>query len=128
MSKIFVLGTAAIFFVYGLLFFVIPIETFQFVVDGTVTSSSAITDLRATYGGMSVGVGIILYLLGNKEQTLRTGLVAVFLLMSGMALGRSIGIVLDGDANAFMFIYLGLEIVASAVALLLLKLDRKITE
>ena len=120
MSKIFVLGTAAIFLVYGLLFFVVPLEAFQFVVDGTVTSSSAITDLRATYGGMSVGVGIILTMLGMNQQTLKMGLIAVLVLMLGMAFGRLVGIILDGDTNNYMYIYLALEIAASCVSLVLL--------
>ena len=117
------LGTAAIFLVYGLLFFVVPIEAFQFVVDGTATSSSAITDLRATYGGMSVGVGIILTILGMKQQTLKMGLIAVLVLMLGMAFGRSVGIIFDGDTNNYMYIYLALEIVASCVSLVLLRVN-----
>ena len=125
MSRIFILGTAAIFFVYGLLFFVIPIETFQYVVDGTVTSSSAVIDLRATYGGMSVGVGITLYMLGINKQTQKIGLVAVLVLMLGMAFGRSIGVIYDGDANDYMYIYLALEVAASIVLLVLLKIDSK---
>jgi hypothetical protein len=123
MSKIFVLGMAAIFLLYGLLFFVIPIETFQFVVDGTVTSSSGVTDLRATYGGMSVGVGVILYMLGMSPQMLKMGLVSVFVLMFGMAFGRSVGIVFDGNTNSYMYIYLVLEIAASFVSLVLIKVD-----
>lgn len=123
MSKIFVLGMAAIFLLYGLLFFVIPIETFQFVVDGTVTSSSGVTDLRATYGGMSVGVGVILYMLGMSPQMLKMGLVSVFVLMFGMAFGRSVGIIFDGNTNSYMYIYLVLEIAASFVSFVLIKVD-----
>jgi hypothetical protein len=123
MSKIFVLGMAAVFLLYGLLFFVIPIETFQFVVDGTVTSSSGVTDLRATYGGMSVGVGVILYMLGMSPQMLKMGLVSVFALMFGMAFGRSVGIIFDGNTNSYMYIYLVLEIAASFVSLVLIKVD-----
>ena len=122
MSKLFVLGTALIFFVYGLLFFVIPVETFQFMVDGTVTSSPAITDLRATYGGMSFGISVILFILGMNKQTLRIGLVSVFVVMFGMALGRSIGIIFDGDTNGFMQLYLALEVAACLVSLVLVKL------
>lgn len=85
MSKLFVLGTAAVFFVYGLLFYVIPLEAFEFVVDGSVTSSSGVTDMRATYGGMSVGIGIILFMLGRNPQTVQLGLISVFVVMLGMA-------------------------------------------
>ena len=124
MSKVFVLATALIFFVYGLLFFAMPLETFGFVVDGSVTSSSAVIDLRATYGGMSAAVGVILLLLASNVKTLRVAVVSVFLLMFGMAFGRSLGIYLDGGANAYMYGYLILELAACAIALLLLKVDR----
>lgn len=125
MSKIFVLGTAAIFFVYGLLFFVIPVETFKFVVDGGVTSSSGITDMRASYGGMSVGIGVIMFLLAMNPQTIRMGLVSVFVVMFGMAFGRFLGILVDGDANSYMYIYLGLEVAASLVAFVLMRVSEK---
>ena len=101
-----------------------PLETFGFVVDGSVTSSSAVIDLRATYGGMSAAVGVILLLLASNVNTLRVAVVSVFLLMFGMAFGRSLGIYLDGGANAYMYGYLILELAACAIALLLLKVDR----
>lgn len=125
MSRIFVLGTAAIFFVYGLLFFLFPMETFKFVVDGAVTSSSGVTDMRASYGGMSAGIGVIMFLLATNPQTIRMGLVSVFVVMFGMAFGRFLGIVIDGNANSYMYVYLGLEIAASLVALVLMRLESK---
>ncbi|KEF33180.1 hypothetical protein D777_00188 [Marinobacter nitratireducens] len=121
MSKLFVLGAAAVFFVYGLLFYVIPLEAFEFVVDGSVTSSSGVTDMRATYGGMSVGIGIILFMLGRNPQTVQLGLVSVFVVMLGMAFGRSVGMTFDGNANHYMYLYLALELAVSFIALFLIK-------
>ena len=77
-----------------------------------------------TYGGMSAAVGVILLLLASNVNTLRVAVVSVFLLMFGMAFGRSLGIYLDGGANAYMYGYLILELAACAIALLLLKVDR----
>ncbi|GAA5317566.1 MAG: hypothetical protein AseanaTS_27710 [Candidatus Pelagadaptatus aseana] len=127
MSKLIVLGTAAIFVVYGLFFIALPVETLHLVVDGTVTSSSGITDVRATYGGMTIAVGIILFMLGRDPQTLRLGLMSVLLLMLGMATGRTLGMVVDGHPNLFMYIYLGLELTLILVSFLLLNKNNNTT-
>lgn len=122
MHKLVVLLTAVVFLLYGLAFLVLPTYVLQLVTEGSVSSSSGIIDIRATYGGMSVGVGVILLLLTTQGvETLRVGVWSVFILMSGMAVGRVIGIVLDGEPNIVMYIYLGLEVAVSTFALFLLR-------
>lgn len=116
MGKLVVLLTAAIFFIYGLLFIVFPAETFKYVTGGAVSSTSGVTDMRATYGGMSVGVGVILCILGMNQKTIKLGLVSVSVLMLGMAAGRLIGIVYDGNPNTYMYVYLALELIVSFVS------------
>lgn len=122
MDKALVLVTAMVFFLYGLIFMLLPEQALVFVVQGQINSSSGVIDLRATYGGMSVGVGMILFLLAINKDTLKIGLWSVVILMSGMAIGRVIGMVLDGAPNLFMYIYLVLELVAIMLALLVLRL------
>lgn len=60
--------------------------------------------MRATYGGLSLAVGILLFLLAASRESLERGLMGVALLMSGMAGGRVYGIVVGGSADAMMFI------------------------
>jgi hypothetical protein len=74
---------------------------------------------------MSIGVGVILYLLGKNPETLKTALICVCTLMLSMAGGRVVGIVLDGNPNILMFVYLALEILVSALAFLLLRTTPK---
>lgn len=121
MGKLLVLLTASIFCIYGLIFVFFPVDGLLFVVDGSISTSSGVIDIRATYGGMSVGIGIILYLLATTHGTLRIGLLSVCLLMLGMAAGRIIGMVLDGSPNIYMYIYLALELIASSLAVLCLR-------
>jgi len=121
MGKLLVLLTAAIFCAYGFIFVLFPVEALLFVVGGSVSTSSGVIDIRATYGGMSVGIGIVLYLLATTYGTLRIGLISVCLLMLGMAAGRIIGMVLDGSPNMYMYIYLALELSVSSLAVLLLR-------
>ena len=114
--------TAAIFVLYGLGFTFAPLAMAQFVTDASPTHASAIIDMRATYGGMSLAVGVLLFVLSARAEWLKAGLLAVTIIMAGMALGRVVGIVVDGNANTFMYIYLGLEIVGAVAAGMLLRI------
>lgn len=124
MSKIFVLGSAAIFFAFGLLFLLVPVEAFEWAVGQTLTSSSAITDLRAAYGGMSIAIGIMLVMMGMNPATIPMGLISVMVVMLAMAGGRVIGMFVDGGTNTLMVIYLVMEIAAAAFAFALLKTQK----
>lgn len=116
-----VLLNAAVFGLYGLAFLVWPSAMAVWVTGVAPLSSSAMIDLRATYGGMSLAVGGVLYLLARSPQHHRLGLQAVLSLMLCMAGGRIIGMWVEGDANAMMGLYLGLELLMAVVAALALK-------
>jgi len=120
-AKVLVILTAIIFIGYGILFMFSPINMLRWVAESEVTSSSAVIDIRATYGGMSLAVGFILFMLSRRSQTLGLGLASTFVLMLGMAIGRSIGILLDQDANNMMYIYLGLELSVVVISGYLIK-------
>lgn len=114
-----------VFFLYGLLFIFIPQEALQFIVQTRVGTNSGVIDLRATYGGMALGVGLVLYTLANEVSTLKISLLCVFFIMSGMALGRIVGILIDGEPNGFMHIYLVLELFSCALSLYFIKAMNK---
>ncbi len=114
---------SAFFVVYGISFSVIPHELAEFVTGATPGSPSAAIDLRATYGGMSVAVGVIIYLLANNTETVRIAVVSLLLLMLCMASTRVLGILLDGDPNSMMYVYLGLEVFTAGVCGVWLKME-----
>ena len=124
MSKLFILINASIFVIYGSVFVFFPLEALNEVVTDTLSSTSSIIDIRATYGGMSIGVGSILYLLARSESTLRTGLLAVLLVMACMASARLYGIMVDGQPNGCMHLYLILELAAVGLSIILLRLQK----
>ena len=97
------------------------LEALKEFVSDTLSSTSSIIDIRATYGGMSIGVGSILYLLARGESTLRTGLLAVLLVMACMASARLYGIMVDGQPNGYMHLYLILALVAVGLSIVLLR-------
>ena len=108
--KIFIQINSIVFFLYGVGFVLFPENLSQIVTETTPASTSGLIDMRATYGGMSVAFALLLAYMTRAANTLRLGVVAVVLMMSGMALGRMVGMVLDGAPNNLMYIYLFLEL------------------
>ncbi|MEM7345259.1 MAG: DUF4345 domain-containing protein [Chloroflexota bacterium] len=110
------LGIAAGFFVlYGLGFVFFP-EALGLLITGAVpTTSSGMIDMRATYGGMSVALGLLFGLATRNPHTIDFGVWGILITMAGMAFGRLVGFVVDGSPNVFMYGYLAAEIVVIAL-------------
>ncbi len=113
MQALLVRLVALVFLLYGAGFIVAPAPLMLKVVGEVPVASSAWIDMRATYGGLSVGGGVILWVLAGSAVTLRTGALGVTVLMVGMALGRGVGIAVDGNPNGYMLLYLAMEAVAA---------------
>lgn len=122
LSRLFVLLTAGIFAVYGFAFVMAPEALALWATGATPNSPSAVTDMRATYGGMSLAIGGILIALSGDQ--IRLGLLAVLLLMASMALSRAFGMIMDGPTNSVMGAYLALEVVAALAAAYILAVSR----
>lgn len=118
--------TAAIFAVYGFAFIFAPTQLAVLVTEASPTTTAALTDMRATYGGMSLAVGTLLFILAARPQSVRLGLSAVLLLMLGMAGGRIVGIALDGSTTQIMWVYLALELIVAVAATILLLRTSKV--
>jgi hypothetical protein len=109
--------TAGFFVVYGLAFVVAP-EALGHAITGSAPGTpSAVIDMRATYGGMTVAVGLTLAWLGRSNSTRSVALYIIALVMLCMASSRLLGLIYDGSANAIMYAYLAVEIVVLALAL-----------
>lgn len=101
---------ALVFVLYGIAFIVSP-EPLSRWATGTVPDMAAgMTDMRATYGGMPLAVGVLLFLLASDPARVRTGMQAVVLIMIGMAAGRLTGMLVDGYGNGVMPIYFAFEL------------------
>lgn len=112
---------SAFFVVYGLAFVFAPEALGRLVTDGAPATPSGMIDMRATYGGMTVAVGVIFGLCAKAPETQPLGLLGVAAVMLFMAAGRTFGIVYDGSPNAMMFVYLAVEIVVMALALVAMR-------
>jgi hypothetical protein len=123
-SKILVNITAAIFALYGLGFVFVPSQLSLLVTGAAPATAAALTDMRATYGGMSIALGVVFFVLASKPQSIRLGLAAVLVVMLGMAFGRVVGLIIDGSGNPIMYAYLALELGAATAAAFLLNRSR----
>jgi hypothetical protein len=121
MGKTLVLLTGWFFVLYGFAFALAPIEMSHMVTGGGTDTLSGVIDVRATYGGMSIAVGVVLLLLAKQSSTLSLSLLATAVVLLAMAAGRLLGMVLDGEPNSIMYVYLGAELLVGTAAIFLRK-------
>mgnify|MGYP000847613113 CR=1 FL=1 len=119
MSKLLVYLTALFFLFYGAIFVVFPIEMANLITDSSPNSTSATIDFRATYGGAQFAIGLALILVLKIKQDITLALIIVAITLLSMAFGRLIGILVDGQPNTLMYVYLVAEFVFGLLALYL---------
>ena len=119
--KIVALSTAvlaSLFFVaYGILFVIDPSGWFANITNAELETTTSLIEVRSTYGGMTVALGIfigLLYLRGFQLQSMHL----IALVLVGMATARTLGLLIDGPGNTLMYVYLALELIGAALALL----------
>ena len=113
---------AVIFIVYGIFYMLVPAAMSTYVTDSIPSTTSALIDMRAIYGGMAVAIGIVLALLSLKKETLRIAIKILMIFMITMASGRMLGVVLDASANIKMYYYLISEVLIAIICVFWLKL------
>ncbi len=102
--------TSAMFTAFGVGFAAVPEQLADFILDASPSTSSAMIDMRATYGGVAIGLGVFMGLCASRPQWIRQGLMATLLVLTGLAVTRLVGLVADGDPNGFMLLNLALEL------------------
>jgi len=116
-EKLLVQLTAVFFLIYGVMFTFYPGIFSNIVTGGIPSTSSGFIDMRATYGGLSFAVGVLILLLSRNNGTLKLGLLSVAVVLLSMAAARTLGIIADGNPNKLMYIYLAAEVVPSLLAI-----------
>jgi len=127
MGRFVVLATGLFFLFYGIAFALAPLTMTALVTDDSPDTASAIIDLRATYGGLSCAVGVALLVLSARPAMLPMGLLLTATVLLAMAAGRLLGMLLDGNPNGLMVVYLVAELVFGALALILRKNTLQLT-
>jgi len=77
---------------------------------------SATTDLRATYGGLGIGVGGFFLYAAFRPALLAAGLLAACAACAGLAGGRLLGVLLDDRPEGMTLLALAVEATGSVLA------------
>lgn len=112
----------ASFVFFGVVFTFFPKEAADLFTGTWPGEPSGLIDMRATYGGVAVGMGIFVGLCARREEWLRIGLIFSALVLAAIGAARIVGIIADGSPNGFMVAFLALEI--GSVVLLAFALGR----
>jgi hypothetical protein len=124
-GRILVLANCGLFVAFGLCFALAPERIALLLTDSSPATPSAITDMRATYGGMALGLATIFWLCARKEAYVRLGVQGVLAVMVALALTRTLGMLVDTAPNIFMFVLLAAEGVMAVLALAVLRDAKK---
>ncbi len=92
-SRYLVWANCALFVAFGLGFTFFPGLLSSIVAGSEPTSPSAVIDMRATYGGMALGLAFLFWLCTKDKQAVYIGVRGVLGLMVLLALSRLFGII-----------------------------------
>lgn len=122
-SRVFLMlyGTSMIAFSLYCLFY--PMALHELASIG-LDNSTAITEIRAMYGGLGSALGLYVLISAFQPLMIRPALVLMVLCFAGLAGARSIGISLDNDTSAYSINGTIFEACTGFIALLLLRFDR----
>ncbi|MET1078638.1 MAG: DUF4345 domain-containing protein [Pseudomonas sp.] len=100
----------------GLAYFIQP-EEMANLSGMLLMAPAAITDVRAYYGGLQIGLGVFLLLAISRADLTRAALTLLVLVYAGLALGRIGGLWLDGTTQQSFNLYaLLIELVSAGLA------------
>jgi len=111
-----------LFVLFGIGFLIQPDQLAMLITQSAPVSSSGLTDMRATYGGLSLGIGLYLGLCARTGEN-RSGLLVSLFVLSCAALGRILGIYLDGKPTSMIILLLTAEIIFSILSVVALTLS-----
>ncbi len=114
---------AAILFIFGIIYLVNP--AMLAAKAGITADPSGLTDIRATYGGVQIGIAVFLFWACRSEAYLKPALVATLVIFGSVGAGRLYGAIADGALSGFNQIGLGFEIVLTVVCTLFLMAAKK---
>ena len=101
--------TSVLFVAFGIGFAVAPQDLAELVTGAAPSVSSAVTDMRATYGGVPLGIGLFIGYCARRPETVRLGLLASLAVVASLGAARLVGIIVDGSPNGFMLVFLATE-------------------
>ncbi|MGF1586119.1 MAG: DUF4345 domain-containing protein [Bacteroidales bacterium] len=124
LSKIILIAGALVYFAFGFVFLIYPdiITTMDSIV---LPDRHAANHIRAVYGGMEIGLGILLIYFCLAKDGVKTGLIILSFSIGVTALSRLYGIVFDQGGDMSNILSFAAEFTFAAIALILFFMERK---
>ena len=119
LPRIFLVLVSLAFLFFGVLGLVNPVGT-VLPMDIAIETAQAKTELRATYGGLMLGIGIFLAYTAYDLNAVRLGLIAVICMLLVIGSTRLLGIAIDGTRTNLQWMLLCFELGPAVIGLLLL--------
>lgn len=120
LARGYLLLMGAVFAVLGVLYAVAP-TIFLDATGFEGLAPEALTDYRATYGGLQIGIGGFLLWAALDASRHRAGFVALSIMFPAIAAARLYGLAVDGEWTNILVAALALEIILSVSSLILLR-------
>jgi Domain of unknown function (DUF4345) len=120
LAKIGLRVAAVALIVIGVGFLVVPVG-WASIVEIVLPTAMARTDLRATYGGFDLGIGVFLWLCALRPEWTKPGVVALALGATGYGGGRLLGIFVEREAHPLMVLFVVIETATALFALYALR-------
>ena len=83
-------------------------------------SAAMLGEIRANYGGMHLGIGLLFALGAVRAEWQRTGLAVLLAFLGGLAVGRTLSVFVDGTPPVFAIAFIAIEWVGAVLAMALL--------
>jgi hypothetical protein len=112
---------AVLFVGFGVGFVIAPRELAQLLTGGAPATPSAVIDMRAVYGGVALGMGLFFGVCAMRAQWVRPGLIGSLLVVGSIGAGRAVGLIVDGQPDGFMLVFLATEVVSVGLIALALR-------
>lgn len=116
-AKIYLILMAVMSVVFGVIYLVAPLTMTNPMGFGEL-KPSALTDVRATYGGFQIGTGLFMFCCLRPERV-KVGMLLALLSVAAIAISRLIGFALDGDVIPVLQGTVIFEIVLTVISLII---------
>jgi hypothetical protein len=117
-AKIYLVLMGIMSVVFGVIYLVAPANMTDPMGFG-ILAPSALTDVRATYGGFQIGMGLFMLWCCLGSGRLYAGMFLALISVAAIAACRAIGLVIDGDVIDVLKYTLVFEVVLTVISLVL---------
>lgn len=124
-SRIVLAAAGLMFLGFGLAFMLRPVPTAR-MVGIRLPEPAAVTEIRAFYGGLEVGLAVLLFIACAYAPWRVPGLALALAAFAGPALGRVVGLLLDGRPRSVIYTILAVELFGAAAAAVCLVLEKRL--